>query len=119
MLNSAFGIMAEFPFAQGAAAPSLLPPWQMLALLALVFYLVVMRPEQQKQKARQLSLSGVKKNDHIITVGGIYGVVMNVQRETNEVTIKVDESTNTKLRITLGSIERVVSAESSEEKSGK
>ena len=46
-----------------------------------------------------------------ITIGGIYGVVANVNKEANEVTVKVDEATNTKLRLTLGSIARVLSDE--------
>jgi hypothetical protein len=41
-----------------------------------------------------------------------------VQRESNEVTIKVDEANNTKLRVTISSIARVVTPESSEEKAG-
>ena len=49
-------------------------------------------------------ISSLKKNDHVVTVGGIHGVVTNVNRDGEEVTvtIKVDEATNTKLRITLG-----------------
>jgi preprotein translocase subunit YajC len=53
-------------------------------------------------------LGNMKKNDRIVTVGGIMGVVTNVDRDKNEVTIKVDESSGTKLRMTLGSIARVV-----------
>jgi len=65
-------------------------------------------------------LAAVKKNDRVVTIGGIYGVVTNVQREQDEVTIKVDEATNTKLRVTLGSIARIIGEESpSETASGK
>ena len=61
----------------------------------------------------------MKKNDRVLTTGGIYGVVTNVHREANEVTIKVDESTNTKLRMTLGSIAQVLGDEPSEEGASK
>ncbi len=43
-----------------------------------------------------------------MTIGGIYGVVMNVQRDTDEVTLKIDEANNTKMRVTFGAIGRVV-----------
>ena len=44
---------------------------------------------------------------------------MNVQREADEVTIKVDESNNTKLRVTLSSVARVLGDEPSEETANK
>ena len=61
----------------------------------------------------------VKKNDRVVTVGGIYGVVTNVHREADEVTLKVDEATNTKLRVTLSSIGRVLGDEPSDEPANK
>ena len=58
-------------------------------------------------------------DDRVLTIGGIYGVVTNVQREADEVTIKVDESTNTKLRVTLSSVARVLGDEPPEETANK
>ena len=94
----------------GEAAPTgglfnmLLP---FIAIFAL-FYFLLIRPQRREQAKRQEMLSAVKKNDRIITAGGIYGVVASVNRDANEVTIKVDESSNTKLRMTLSSIGQVV-----------
>ena len=98
-------------FAQEAeAAPTgnlfnmLLP---FVAIFAL-FYFILIRPQRREQARRQEMLGAVKKNDHVLTSGGIYGVVANVNRDADEVTVKVDEATNTKLRLTLGSIARVL-----------
>ena len=88
----------------------------LVAPIALLFYLLLIRPQRREQAQRQAMLEAVKKNDHVITAGGIYGVVTNVHREANEVTIKVDEATNTKLRLALGSVARVLGSDSSEEK---
>jgi preprotein translocase subunit YajC len=52
-------------------------------------------------------LSALKKNDRVVTIGGIKGIVTNVQRDADEVTINVDESSGTKLRVTVASIARV------------
>ena len=79
-----------------------------LLIIAVLFYFLMIRPERRKQATHRSLLEALKKNDRVVTVGGIYGVVTNVQRETDEVTIKVDESTNTKLRVTFGSIARVI-----------
>ena len=50
----------------------------------------------------------------MVTIGGIYGTVTNVQRESDEVTLKVDEATNAKLRVTLNSIARVITEDDAE-----
>jgi preprotein translocase subunit YajC len=111
------------PDATGAPAPgpggdssfallqSLLP---FIAIFAL-FYFLLIRPQRREQARRQDMLAAIKKNDRVLTAGGIYGVVTNVRPEADEVTVKVDEATNTKLRMTLSSITRVVGDESSEE----
>ena len=87
----------------------------LFAPIALLFYLMILRPEQKRASTLRTMREGLKKNDRVVTSGGIYGVVTNVQREANEVTIKVDETTNTKLRITLESIARITSEESTTE----
>lgn len=85
--------------------------------IGLLFYWLLIRPQQRDRRQRQAMLGAVKKNDRVITAGGIYGVVTNVHREADEVTIKVDEGSNTKLRMTLGSIARVLADESSRDSS--
>ena len=94
----------------GEAAPtsnlfSMLLPF--VAIFAL-FYFILIRPQRREQARRQTMLSAVKKNDRVLTAGGVYGVVANVNRDADEVTVKVDEATNTKLRLTLSSIARVL-----------
>ena len=90
-------------------------PISLMMILLVFFYLIVLRPQRREQAQRRAMLAAVKKNDRVVTVGGIYGVVTNVHREADEVTLKVDETTNTKLRITLSSIARVVGDDSAEQ----
>ncbi len=99
----------------GGGAGAALQPLLLFAVLGLLFYLMMIRPQRREQARRQEMLGNVKKNDRVVTIGGIYGVVTNVHREADEVTIKVDEGTNTKLRMTLSSIGRVLGAEDSEQ----
>lgn len=96
----------------GASGLGMLP---LFAAIALLFYFMILRPEQKRSATMRTMREGLKKNDRVITSAGIYGVVTNVQREANEVTIKVDEATNTKLRVTLDSIARITSEESTSE----
>jgi preprotein translocase subunit YajC len=97
----------------GSMAISLLP----FVAIFVLFYFLMIRPQRREQARRQEMLAAVKKNDRVITAGGIYGVVTNVNYEADEVTVKVDEATNTKLRMTLSSITRVLGDEPSSETS--
>ncbi len=108
-------------FAEKAPDPlgglgSLLLPFLAIGFL---FYFLLYRPQKAEQNRRLEMLAEVKKNDRIITTGGVYGVVTNVQRDDDEVTIKVDESTNTKLRVSLGAIAKVLVDEPSGDASKK
>ena len=83
--------------------------------IILLFYWFLIRPQRREQSTRMTMLAALKKNDRVLTAGGVYGVVVNVHREADEVTIKVDETTNTKLCVTLGSIARVLGGKTSED----
>ncbi|OHB73395.1 MAG: preprotein translocase subunit YajC [Planctomycetes bacterium RBG_13_63_9] len=85
--------------------------------IGFLFYFLLIRPQRREQARRQALLAAVKKNDRVLTAGGIFGMVTNVHAEADEVTVKVDEATNTKLRVTLSSIARVMGDEPSDDKS--
>ncbi|MCE5301534.1 MAG: preprotein translocase subunit YajC [Planctomycetaceae bacterium] len=127
MLSKLSGVavlLAEGASSSGSPAPdagasSMLPSLLPLLAIFVLFYFLLIRPQRREQSRRQAMLSAVKKNDRVITAGGIYGVVTNVHQEADEVTVKVDETTNTKLRMTLSSITRVLGDESSNETANK
>jgi preprotein translocase subunit YajC len=89
----------------------------MMLPIFVLFYMLFIRPQRKEQNERQLMLDNMKNNDRIVTVGGILGVVTKVDRDKKEVTIKVDEGSGAKLRMTLNSIARVVTDESSKQSS--
>lgn len=102
--------------ANGASAPGW-DMWIPFVVIGLMFYLLLIRPERQKRAEVTKMLNNLKKNDRVVTVGGIIGVVVNVTPNSEEVTIRVDESTNTRLRVLRSAISRVQSAEESADKS--
>ncbi len=108
--------------AQGGDSPGLFSLiWPILAIVFL-FWLLLIRP-QQKERARMAQmLANLKKNDRVLTIGGIYGVVVNIRREADEVTLKVDDHANVKIKVSLGAIARVLGEEAeageSQEKKG-
>ncbi|MGB8853873.1 MAG: preprotein translocase subunit YajC [Pirellulales bacterium] len=85
-----------------------------IALVLLAAYMLLFRPEKEKQRRQQELLAGLKKNDRVVTTSGIYGSVASVDRDSDRVTLKIDDAANVKLTVTLGSIARVLGdAESS------
>lgn len=96
-------------------------PLQLLPLVAIgvAAYLLLFRPERDRLRKQQAMLGGLKKNDRVVTASGIYGTVVAVDRDADRVTLRIDESANAKLTVTLASIGRVLrdggdSAETSE-----
>jgi len=78
-------------------------------LLFVVMYLMLFRGPRKKQQEHQKMVSSLMKNDRVRTIGGIFGVVLDVKDD--EIVLKVDESTNTKIRVSLSAIATVLSSE--------
>lgn len=74
--------------------------WIMLILLFLVMWLFMIRPQRKQQKALEEMRKALKKGDHVVTAGGIYGVICDVDDRT--VLIKVDGEV--KLRVDKNSV---------------
>ena len=71
--------------------------WIMMILIFVVFYFFMIRPQQKKQKELQKQREALKKGDKVITAGGIYGIIKEVQETaflievSKDVTLKVDK----------------------------
>lgn len=115
--SSAAGTTGE---AAKEAAPGFFSDMQymlpaMLAIMVLYFLLMV-RPQQQEQSKVSEKLANLKKNDRVVTAGGILGTVVSSRAESDYTTIKIDEASNTKMQIRTTSIVRVLTDE--DQKSG-
>jgi len=83
----------------------------LLGVMFLVMYMFLFRgPQKQKQQRRKL-IQSLKKNDRVLTAGGIIGTIVDIKDE--EIVLKVDESNNTKVRILSGAISKNMSEEKS------
>ena len=67
----------------------------MIALMVLVLWLFMWRPEAKRRKQMQEFRNGLKKGDKIITAGGIYGTV----KEAKETSLLIEVDSNVTLRI--------------------
>lgn len=67
-----------------------------IALIFAVFYFLLIRPQKKAQDTHKKMLAALKKNDEIITVGGIHGTIANVKDTT--VTLKVDDDVKVEIQ---------------------
>jgi len=74
------------------------------ALVIGIFYFLIIRPQNKKKKETQSMLSSLSKNDKIVTIGGIRGIVQDVKDDT--VIVKIDE--NTKMEFSKSAIANVL-----------
>lgn len=86
----------------GAAATSLVP----FVLIIGIFYFLIIRPQNKKQKETRAMISAMKKGDKVVTIGGIRGTVQSVKEET--VVVKVDD--NTKLEFNKSAVSAVLNS---------
>ena len=87
-------------------------PMQMalpLVMIGLLFFFMIIRPQQREQRQRDEMLKQIKKNDRVWTNGGVFGVVTNVRTDAGEATIRIDEKNDTTMRVRLSAIAQVVS----------
>lgn len=94
---------------QGAAAAwtGLVP----LVLMMVVFWFVLIRPQQKRQKAHAQMLTKVKAGDRVVTSSGIVGTVVNVKDKT----VTVRTAGDTKLEFTKASISEITQGSDSVE----
>jgi preprotein translocase subunit YajC len=78
-----------------------------MPLIILVFYFLVMRPQNKKQKEAKKMLEGIRKGDRIVTIGGLRGTVVSVKDDA--VILKVDD--NTKLEYSKSAVATVLKRE--------
>ena len=96
----------------GSASP---PPggnflWFYVGLMLLMMYFFVFRGPKKKEQQQRKMVQALQKNDRIRTIGGILGTVIEVKG--SEVVLKVDESTNTKIRISASAVAKNMSKDS-------
>jgi len=78
--------------------PNILLSFLPLIFIFLIFYFLLIRPQIQERKRHQAMISSLKKNDKVVTIGGIHGVVVNVKEKTvilrvsDNVKIEVDKN---------------------------
>jgi preprotein translocase subunit YajC len=86
-----------------APQPSFLMSIMPLIFVFVIFYFLLIRPQQKRQKAHEKLVASVKTGDKVVTSSGIHGIVANVKEKT--VLLKVAD--NVKIEFDRGSVASV------------
>jgi preprotein translocase subunit YajC len=89
--------------AAGNTSMSMVSTLVTFGLVFVIFYFLIIRPQNKKQKEARKMIEAVKKGDKIVTIGGVHGVVASVKEGT--VIVKVDD--NTKIEFSKSAISAV------------
>lgn len=77
-----------------------------MALFFMVIYVLLLRPQRKKERARKEMLSQIKKNDKVMTIGGIYGTVALIRPDG--VVLKIDDNADVRVRFSRTSIAKII-----------
>ena len=77
-----------------------------LVLMIGVFWFIMSRGRNKERRKYEDMLNALKRNDRVQTIGGVIGTVVDVR--DNEVVLKVDENSNTKMRFNRTAIKEVI-----------
>ena len=107
-------LYAVLLFAQDAAKQEPPPFWASpivpIGLMLVALFVFVILPQRRRERTqREAIMNNLKKNDEVVTTSGIIGIVANIK--DHEVTLKVDESSNVRLRVLKSSIMQIMPKE--------
>lgn len=114
VLASILGAWVASPLAQQAGPPGgggnegFLQMLFMLGPMALIFYFLLWRPESKRRKEKEQMMNSLKAKDKIVTIGGIHGIVVSVDKD--EVVVRVDTAKDIKMRFRRTAIDVIESS---------
>jgi preprotein translocase subunit YajC len=104
------GLFAELGllFAQEAGNPNSWSGLLILLPIPFLFYFMIWLPQQQQEKKRKSMIEALKKNDKVVTSGGIYGTVISVDPPQDRLVLRIDDDKGVKMTLTRSSVVRVL-----------
>ncbi|HDQ14756.1 MAG TPA: preprotein translocase subunit YajC [Sediminispirochaeta sp.] len=99
--------------AGGSASGQMMTTFVTFGLVILIFYFLIIRPQNKKQKEAQKMIAALKKGDKVATIGGVRGTITSVKEST--VVIKVDD--NAKIEFSKNAVATVIDKKKEKETS--
>lgn len=104
-INSFIPLFADAaPAAPGQGSEMNMMLFIFLPALLLMYWFFMLRPQQKQEETHRKMMDSLDRNDRVYTVGGLVGMIHSIDKEKNEVVLKVDDSNGTKIRFLLSAI---------------
>lgn len=103
--EKAFAFGGGQPGPEGAEAPSMLVTMFPFILMFVILYLLIIRPQQRKQKDHQRLIDELKKGDRVVTSGGMHGTITGIKEQEGILVLQVAKEVQ--IEVSRGSISRV------------
>lgn len=94
------------PAAAQSDMSSALSSFALPVLMIVVFYFLLIRPQQKREKDRQKQLKALEKGDKVLTRGGIFGTIVGLKPEENVAIVKIAD--DVKVEVSIATLENVV-----------
>lgn len=105
-------VIAMAPPQGGSGDSGLMSTLIMFGLIIGIFYFLILRPQQKRQKEREKLLESVKKGDRVITAGGLHGTVAGL----DEKTLLIQVADNVKMKFERSAVTTIVKEGEPEQK---
>ena len=108
-IDFAFLLFAQAEPAQGdgGGGSTYFLPIMIIGMFVLMYFMMVL-PQKRERNRWNAMVESLKKNDRVLMSCGIIGKIHAVNKEKNEVVVKVDDDSNTKMTFSLAAIARIL-----------
>ena len=106
-IESIMLLIAQAPPAEGGLS-RILPLVMMVGLVLVYYFLIVGLPQKRLERERRNMLVSLKKNDRVLTTGGIYGTVVAVDEKQERVTVRISDDPAVRVQFNVRSVARVL-----------
>jgi len=105
---------------KGPAPGGLFGNPMILMIVVMMFLFIVVMPmmNRKQQKTKEQMLAGLKKGARVVTASGILGTIVSVKDGENELTLRTDDGTNSRVRVLKDSVTRVIGTDEKEAAAG-
>ena len=107
-------LLAQDPGAGAEEAPGLMSFLPLIFGIICIYYLTMVVPERKKKVEEASLMRALKKNDRVVTIGGIHGIVASIGEADEPIVLKIDENGNARIKVNRSAIAKIVDPKNAE-----